>query len=367
MENHSKYSRNIYYHNDKELYAVQFIASRLHWMDKGVHIELVTDFPEDDRMVYRMEAEQPVDFDFMIRYPHWAHMGIEVLVNGTEQTHDQEPGSFIGISRTWETGDVVEVRIPFSLRIETMPDNEKRIAVFHGPLILAADLGPVPDPGSNDPLYVPVLMTRDRDPANWLVPVAGDFNTYLTSEVAHPRQVELKPFYRIHDRHYTIFWDTYTEKEWEDHQEAYAMEQERKKELENRTIDLFRLGEMQPERDHNFQEKDTWVEEYRAKKARTADRGGWFSFDMYVGEEESWSLSVEYWGGYTGSKTFDILVDGQRIATENISNKAPGRFIDVRYQVPEGMLIDKEKVNIKFLPHDGHRAGPVFTVRTIRD
>jgi hypothetical protein len=179
--------------------------------------------------------------------------------------------------------------------------------------------------------------------------------------------VVLKPFYRTHDRHYTIYWDTYTEKEWEEHQEACAREQLRMRELENRTIDLFRMGEMQPERDHNFKERDTWVEEYREKKARTADRGGWFSFDMYVGKEEKWSLSVEYWGGYSGSKTFDILVEDQRIATENISNKAPGKFIDVRYEVPEDMMTGKEKVNVKFVPRDGHRAGPVFTVRTISD
>ena len=367
MENHSKYSRNIYYHNEQELYAVQFISSRLNWKEMGVGIELKTDFPEDDRMVYRMEAEQPVDFDFLIRYPHWARLGMLVRVNGREQSIDQEPGSFVRISRTWQTGDLVEVSIPFSLRTEAMPDNEKRIAVFHGPLVLAADLGPVPDPASNDPLYVPVLMSRDPDPASWLTPVEGSFNMFQSSEVTFPRQVQLKPFYRTHDRHYTIFWDSYTEKEWEEQQEAYAREQEVKKELENRTIDLFRLGEMQPERDHQFQDKDSWVEEYRGKKARTADRGGWFSFDMYVGKEDPWSLSVEYWGGYTGSKTFDILVEGQRIATENISNKAPGRFIDVSYPVPVDLRNDREKVHIEFLPHEGHRAGPVFTVRTLRD
>jgi len=367
MENHSKYSGNIYYHNEEELFAVQFIPSLLNWKDKGVKIELETNYPEDDRMSYRFEAEKPVKFEFLMRYPQWARNGIHVLVNGTQVPVDQEPGSFVRISRVWQTGDLVEVKIPFSLRMETMPDNEERIAIFHGPLVLAADLGPVPDPGANDPLYVPVLMTRDPDPANWLIPDEGNFNTFLTSEVAYPRQVELKPFYRTHDRHYTIYLDTYTEQEWEEQQEAYARELERKKELENRTIDLFRLGEIQPERDHNLKEKDTWVEEYRAKKARTADRGGWFSFEMYVGEVESWSLSVEYWGGYTGSKTFDILVDDQIIATENISNKAPGKFIDVRYQIPGDLMIGKEKVNVKFFPHEGHRAGPVFTVRTIRD
>jgi hypothetical protein len=184
--------------------------------------------------------------------------------------------------------------------------------------------------------------------------------------VAYPRKVELSPFYRTHDRHYTIFWDTYTEEEWQAYREAYALEMQKKKMLDQNTIDLFRIGEMQPERDHNFKDKDTWVEEYRTRKARTADRGGWFSFEMDVRSKDPVSLSVEYWGGFTGSKTFDILVEGQLIATENITNKAPGRFIDVTYEIPGDILDRKDKIEVKFVPHEGHRAGPVFTVRTIR-
>ena len=33
-----------------------------------------------------------------------------------------------------------------SLRTESMPDNPRRIAVFYGPMLLAASLGPVDDP-----------------------------------------------------------------------------------------------------------------------------------------------------------------------------------------------------------------------------
>jgi hypothetical protein len=288
-------------------------------------------------------------------------------VNGIEEEIEQEPGSFVKISRVWKSGDQVEVTIPFTLHTETMPDNKKRIAIFHGPLVLAADLGPVPDPHAIDPLYVPVLMTLDPNPANWLNPVEGQMNRFVTTEVAYPRQVELSPFYGIHDRHYTIFWDSYSEEEWNAHQEEYAQEQQRKKELKSKTIDLFRIGEMQPERDHNFIERDSWVEEYRSRKARTADRGGWFSFEMVVSGDDQVSLAVEYWGGYSGSKTFDILVDGKLIATENISNKAPGRFIDVIYKIPPSLLNQKEKIEVKFFPHEANRAGPVFTVRTIRD
>ncbi len=366
MENHSKYSRNIYYHQEDELFVVQFIASELSWKDKGVKVVQQTDYPEEETIRLSFETEKPVSLALNIRYPGWATQGIRIRVNGREQDIDQEPGSFVRIYKKWETGDRVEVTIPFFLRLETMPDNKDRVAIFNGPVVLAGDLGPVPDPKATDPLYVPVLMTKDREPANWLIPVDGEFNEFVTSEVAHPRMAELVPFYRIHDRHYTIYWDTYNEMQWRARQEAIALEKKRRQLLEQRTIDLFRMGETEPEREHNFQEKDSWVEEYRQRKARTADRGGWFSFEMDVGREDPVSLSVEYWGGYTGSKTFDILVEDQAIARENISNKAPGKFIDIAYAIPQDLIDGKERIGVKFVPLEGHRAGPVFAVRTLR-
>ena len=366
METHSKYGKNIWYHNQEELYLVQFIASELDWKEKGLKIIQKTSYPESDKIILEFACAEPVKLDLKIRYPGWAQKGITVLVKGKSRNIKQEPGSFVSINRKWKTGDSVEISIPFSLRIETMPDNPGRIAIFNGPVVLAGDLGPVPDPESSDPLYVPVLMTRDTDPSNWLIPVEGKTNTFHLTEVAFPREVELKPFYRTHDRHYTIFWDTYSTEEWKEHQEAYEAELKRKKELEQMTIDLFRIGEMQPERDHNFKDEKTWVNEYKSKKFREADRGGWFSFDMKIEKNKNAQLVVEYWGGFNGSKTFDILVDGRVIATENISNKAPGKFIDVHYEIPAELLKGKEKIKIKFVPHEGHRAGPVFTVRTVK-
>ncbi len=75
---------------------------------------------------------------------------------------------------------------------------------------------------------------------------------------------------------------------------------------------------------------------------------------------------VEYWGGFTGSKTFDILVNDQIIATENISGKADGQFIDVQYIIPDEISLINSKIKVDFIPHLGHRAGPVFNVRTIK-
>jgi hypothetical protein len=78
------------------------------------------------------------------------------------------------------------------------------------------------------------------------------------------------------------------------------------------------------------------------------------------------ALLVEYWGGFPGSKTFDIFVDGEKIATENISNKKEGQFINIKYDIPDRLTLGKRKVTIKFKAHEGNMAGPVFGVRIIK-
>ena len=366
MENHSKYSKNIFYHNDQSLYVSQFIASELNWKEKGIKVRQTTQFPDEQGTTIEFETEKPIRLALKIRYPQWAQKGIQILVNSKPITVKAEPGSFVEVGQKWKNGDKIEVKFPFTLRLETMPDNKSRVAIFNGPLVLAGILGPDPDSLSADPMYVPVIMTREMNPEKWLTPVAGEANSFKMHNVGRPRDVVLKPFYKTHECHYSIFWDTYSNPEWTAHEAQYQADQKRKKELELKTIDLFRIGEMQPEREHNFIDEKSSVVEYKMRKAREADRDGWFLFDMKIAKGQPMALAVEYWGGYSGSKTFDILIDNQVIATQNISNMAPGKFIDVVYTIPENLTKGKEKVSVKFVPHDGHRAGPVFMVRTIK-
>ncbi len=77
-------------------------------------------------------------------------------------------------------------------------------------------------------------------------------------------------------------------------------------------------------------------------------------------------LVVEYWGGFPGAKTFDILVDEELIATENISNKKDGEFILEEYNIPDNITRGKNKVTVRFEAHPGNMAGPLFGVRMIR-
>jgi DUF1680 family protein len=365
MENHSKYGRNIFYHNNNELFVFQFIASELNWKDKGLTVVQKTKYPEEQGTTLEFRCEKPVKLAIQIRYPYWAENGIQIHVNGKKRTIKQKPGSFIQVERTWKSGDILEVRIPFSLRLESMPDDSNRVAVMYGPLVLAGDLGPVKDSTLNDPMYVPVLMTENRNPSGWMKPVEGKPNTFTTMNTGRPRDIIFKPFYSTYDRRYSIYWDLFNEKNWNVKQAEYQAEMEQMKKIKAAEIDFVQPGEMQPERNHNFKGEKTSAGSFKERPDRES-RSGWFSYDMKVLPDGPVAIAVDYWGGFPGSKTFDILANNTIIATENITNRKDGQFITIQYDIPKEITKGKNKVTIKFQAHQGNMAGPVFGVRSIR-
>jgi len=365
MENHSKYGKNIYYHNDNELFVFQYIASELTWKEKGLVIVQNTMFPVEHGTTLTFKCEKPLALTMMIRYPYWALNGIIIKVNGTCVRFKAEPGSFVPVKRTWKNGDKVEVRIPFTLRTEQMPDDSNRVALMYGPLVLAGDLGQVKDSIRRDAMFVPVMMTENRDPSVWLKPVDGKQNTFTTFNTGRPHDVELKPFYTMYNKRYSVYWDLFNEQQWQARQSEYKADLERQKKIREAQIDFVQPGEMQPERNHNFKGEKSSAYTYRERGCRDS-RSGWFSFDLKVIPGIHTALVTDYWGGFPGAKTFDILVNNNLIATENISGKKEGEFISVQYDIPEELLKNKRMITVKFQAHPGNMAGPVFGVRTIR-
>jgi len=364
MENHSKYGRNIYYHGENSLFIFQFISSEVTWHDKGLKLVQKTDYPEKQRSSFEFTCKNPVKLAVKIRFPLWADRGMEIIVNGKRKKVIQNPGSFITLERTWNTGDILEINMPFSLRLETMPDDSNRVAIMYGPLVLAGDLGPINDSTSKDPMYVPVLMTENRNPSAWLKPVEGKVNTFITVKTGRPRDVEMKPFYSLYDRRYSVYWDLFNEAAWIAREEEYRAELERMSKIREATIDFVQPGEMQPEWNHNFKGERTTPGRFKERPNRES-RSGWFSFDMKINPAAPTALIVEYWGGFPGAKTFDILINDKVIATENISGKKDGEFIYLQYDIPEEISRGRSKITVKFQAHPGNMAGPVFGLRTI--
>ncbi len=367
MENHVKYGDAIYFHDDQGLWVNLYIASELNWKARGVRVRQETRWPDSSTSVLTFTCRSPSEFTIRLRRPHWALAGMEVLVNGQLQTVDAKPSSYAQIRREWRNGDRVEVRLPMTLRTESMPDNPKRLAVFYGPTLLAAKLGEVGDPQAVQASYVPVLLTGDKPVSDWVKPVSLAAQTFKTEGVGRPGDVELVPFHRLHDRRYTVYLDVYTPDGWHAREAAVRAEEQRKALVAARTVDEIRIGEMQPERDHNLQGQNTSAGEAMGRKWRHATDGGWFSFEMKVDVTKANELLCTYWGSDAGQRNFDVLVEGTKVATQKLENKQPGQFFDVTYGIPAELTRGKEKVTVKFQAHPNNSAGGLFGASLLRD
>jgi DUF1680 family protein len=364
MENHAKYGEAIYFHNPDSLWVNLFIPSELKWPEKGVSLRQETRYPESDKINFTVKTQRPANFSLRLRYPGWATDGVSVAVNGRPETVTARPGSFIDIKRTWKTGDRVELTIPMSLRLETMPDNPNRVAILYGPTVLAGDLGA--EDNSPSVRLAPVLMTADRKPSEWLKPVANEPLTFRTINSGRPDDITLYPFYRMHHKTYAVYWDLLNERQWVEHEANYKKELERVRRLEALTVDFVQPGDAKLESEHNLQGERMDSGENQGRNWRHARAGGWLSFDLKVFTDAPVLLVCSYWGSETGPRTFDILVDGVKVATQSLQNDKPGEFFDVTYAIPQDVTRAKNKITIRFSGQPGNMAGGFYGVRIIR-
>ncbi|MEI6946824.1 beta-L-arabinofuranosidase domain-containing protein [Paraflavisolibacter sp. H34] len=219
FENHAKYGEAIYYHSAGGLYVNLFIPSELDWKDKGIRLRQETSFPEEGSTRFTIEAAKPVATALHIRYPSWAVAGATVKVNGKSVPVKAKPGSYITLTRTWKTGDRVEVTYPMTLRAVPANDNPNVVAFAYGPVVLAGKMGTqgmeAPAPHSNPNLYndyytyeyhVPQGLQTSlkgdvKKPQTILGPVAGEKLTFQTKE-----GITFKPLYDIHRERYVVYW-----------------------------------------------------------------------------------------------------------------------------------------------------------------
>src|SRR5437867_7099274 len=129
MENHAKYGDTIYLHDEQSLYVNLFVPSELDWKDKGLVVRQETRFPEEETMLLALKSRKPVRLAVRIRYPSWSS-GMTVADNGHTDTIRATPGSYVTVEREWKNGDTVAVRLPMRLRVESMPDDPKVMALL---------------------------------------------------------------------------------------------------------------------------------------------------------------------------------------------------------------------------------------------
>lgn len=360
MENHVRYGEYIYAKSDRTLFVNQYISSRVTWKEQEATVRQKSEFPGSGQVRLEISCREPKAFALKVRHPFWATESFEVKVNGESLDTNSKPASYATVDREWKDGDIVEITVPMHLRTEAMPDNPRRIAMFYGPLLLA---GVLPE---EEQERLPVLVTDDRRIDQWISRQEPNQLEFRTLDAGRPQDVTLAPFFAINDKRYVVYWDVFNESQWQQEQQRYEAEQKRLKELAARTVDLFSIGEMQPERDHNVMGEKTGSGEFNGRKFRHAWDGGWFSFEVKLPEAGAAALIVTYWGSETGARTFDVLLGEEKLATQSLHQDKPGKFWDQEYSITEDLIAGKSKATIKFHAHPENYAGGVFGIRVIK-
>jgi hypothetical protein len=90
------------------------------------------------------------------------------------------------------------------------------VSLFHGPVLLAGELGkdsmPASDVGNKDAYLkiaaapVPDIVSMSGNPADWLVPVSGDPSAFTFTEAGPANGIVVRPLFDVHHQRYSVYW-----------------------------------------------------------------------------------------------------------------------------------------------------------------
>jgi DUF1680 family protein len=398
MESHALHGDGIYYESGDKLWVNLYVPSTVEWTEAGVNLKVDTDFPEGESATLEMRLQTPKELTLVLRRPYWVGDGFSIKVNDELVPDDvidpyrdvpesgrpvegragvDQSGTYVELKRVWKTGDTVELTLPKTLRLEPTPDNPQVTALMWGPLVLAADLGPERERGrdiSSEPPTVPVFVAAGQPVESWVKSVPGERGHFRISDVGRDSfgadieiETNLVPFYRLHRRTYSVYFDLFTQADWEEKKAEYVAQQERLRALEQATVSYAQPGEMQPERDFNFRGgEDSRVTQVMGRAGRRGS--SWFSFDLPVEQDRRMTLVVTFYSGEQrrSPASFDILVDREHVGHQEVENSDPPRFFDIEYALDPAMIKGKEKVTVRFEATEGNSIASVFGIRMIR-
>jgi len=372
MESHSLHGAGVYNESANRLWVNLYVPSTARWETAGVDLAMETGFPEGESATLKLTTKEPKEFTLALRRPSWAGSGFAVKINDQPVKDLSGPGTYIELKRKWKSGDTLVVTLPKVLRLEPLPDNPRVAAILWGPLVLAGDLGPQPERGrgsrSAQPLSIPALVAAERPLKDWLEPVSDKPGNFHSKGVGREQDVDLVPFYRLHQRTYSVYWDFFTSAEWEKKAAEIAAEREKQRKREAATVGFVQPGDAEAERNFNPQGEEIVPANQEGRNGRSAKK--WFSFEMPVDPEHPMILIATYHGEQRATRSCEILVDGVRIGEQSIERHRPGapskRFFDVEYAIPADLVKNKQKVTVRFQATGGNETAPVFGLRMIR-
>jgi DUF1680 family protein len=353
MENHSKHGDSIWWRAGDKVLVNLFYPSTLDWREKGVVLDMDTDYPYKDTITLRAtKAPKPVEV--ALRVPGWCP-DPSATINGKRVTAAPKDGY---LPLMLKAGDVVALHLPMPVYSETMPDDDRLVAYLSGPLVLAADLGPASQPWDS---FDPVVVNTRND---GVLAKADGAQTFTLAEHSRPRALTLRPYMAQHHNRTAVYFRRFTAAEWPAIEASYAADAKAKADIRARTVDVMRLGEQQPEADHNFKGTPNTVDSGNLTERNRMVNDGYFQFDLMTAPGPL-LLQVRY-DGSARDKDFDILIDGQVLAHETLGGPRTATYNVLQYRIPQALTQGKRKITVRFEGHHNQWAA-VYEARLIKE
>jgi DUF1680 family protein len=196
------YHNLIYYKDDSSLYVNLYLPSEVTWSRPQGDVNLVqeTRYPETETSTITVAMRQSMNFSLKLRVPAWSK-DMSVHVNGDAAGVECKPGEWAVVTRTWNRGDKIEVRIPLRLRMQAVDaQHPQRVAIVRGPVVLVQDFN------YHDPAFQ--LPGNDDDLNKWLVADNSPAVFRMERPDGRPVRLKFRPFYDLaEDFPYVMYFD----------------------------------------------------------------------------------------------------------------------------------------------------------------
>lgn len=357
MENFSKLSDSIYFHDENSIFVNRYTSSSVVWEEKGLTITQNADLP-----TVTFTVNGSANAKIVLRVPDWCEKKPTVKINGDKKNVKVKNG-FIILDENWTDGDIIEYEMNMKVVAHPLPDNENTVAFKYGPWVLSANMGnrdmntsttgvdvtiPLWDATTSD-----ILVVEKGTVKKWLRNlqenlVKSDDGLEFTLKGTNQNLV-FSPHYKQHTNRYGIYFTLADGKTKlpENQDDKYIV------------VDSLPVGNDQYEFSHNLKSENSTSGNYKGLMFRDATSEGWFSYDMAVDNTATNYLKVKYYSGDVGRK-FKIFVDDMLLADVTLQNPNPNNFYDIYYEIPQDMIGEKSVITVKFKAEKDSLAGGIF-------
>lgn len=321
-----------------------------------------------------------IKFTLQVRYPDWVNEGeIKIYINGKKQVVSKSRTGYIPLEREWRKGDQVEIELPMHIRVQQLPDKSNYYSFLYGPIVLAAKTGTEDLQGlyANDSRKgheaqghripfkdMPVMVGAPDRLADNLIPIVGHPLTFQLTNL-YPenkwKNLQLMPFFLLHDSRYIIYWPQATINDVVAVQKEKDRQERDRLHLDAITIDQIACGQQQSESDHFIKINNSSSGYTKGMHWRNAC--GWFSYQLINKNKTSSYLYVSYLD-CGNDRMFDIFLNGIKVETANISSKQSEQIVETIYPIPKN-IGEKENLIVCFVPQKAKQTNKIIEIRLL--